>query len=675
MDRETARKEIRGEWRFILDTLTGKAKARANGEPSYICPLCGHGRHGEGLTFDPKSADKNSLHCFDCGFYGDVIDLVQKLYGYDYNEAFNELAKDLQITIDEEQPNKGKTPAQNSETITKDISLNSNDKAREMGDFKPLKEENKADYTEYYRKCSDLLINSPVAIEYLTGRGISIETARAYWIGYDPAADPAQSGHESPRIILPTSPQHYVARSIDNTIAKQYRKMNVKGSAPAIFNVKSLYTQDVQEVFVCEGIFDALSIIEIGGDAIALNGTANAEALIQKLSKDRTKATLILCLDNDDPGRRASEVLTNGLKHLNIGFIKADICGCYKDPNEALTSDRNFFLKAIKQAKWKASKPDNTQYYINAIMGKDLERFKNEIKTGFYNLDKEAGGLYPGLYIMAAISSLGKTTFVLQLADQLAAAGSDVLFFSLEQSRLELVTKSIARKSAQINIDTARSSLAIRKGDIPQSIQEAVKQYSAEVQDRISIIEGNFNCDISFIGDYIREYIRKNGARPVVIVDYLQILEPAKDERGRSKSAKESVDATVTELKRISREMDLTIIAISSVNRANYLTPIDFESLKESGGIEFTADVVWGLQLQCLNDPIFDKANNIKERREKVNAAKAETPRKIELKCLKNRYGIASYSCYFDYYPAFDLFKPTGNPGATEQPKKPRIII
>jgi replicative DNA helicase len=131
-------------------------------------------------------------------------------------------------------------------------------------------------------------------------------------------------------------------------------------------------------------------------------------------------------------------------------------------------------------------------------------------------------------------------------------------------------------------------------------------------------------------------------------------LQPADD--NRRQTTKETVDSTVTELKRISRELDLTVIIISSVNRANYLTPIDFESLKESGGIEFTADVIWGLQLQCLNDPIFDKQNNIKERREKIKEAKAAAPRKIELCCLKNRYGIANYSCYFNYYPANDLF-------------------
>ena len=55
-------------------------------------------------------------------------------------------------------------------------------------------------------------------------------------------------------------------------------------------------------------------------------------------------------------------------------------------------------------------------------MGTDIERFKSDIKTGFRELDRLSGGLYPGVYCIGAISSLGKTTFTHQIADQIAAA-------------------------------------------------------------------------------------------------------------------------------------------------------------------------------------------------------------------------------------------------------------
>ncbi len=144
------------------------------------------------------------------------------------------------------------------------------------------------------------------------------------------------------------------------------------------------------------------------------------------------------------------------------------------------------------------------------------------------------------------------------------------------------------------------------------------------------------------------------GVKPVVIVDYLQIVRPA-DMR---QSAKDAVDSNVRAFKKLQTENDLVVLLISSLNRANYLTPVDFESFKESGGIEYTADVIWGLQLSVMNDEIFDKEKGLKGKREKVMEAKRAKPREVELICLKNRYGISSYRCKFDYYTQYDYFVP-----------------
>lgn len=682
MDRESARHEIRRNWRQILQGMTGTAKQRVNGEKSYICPLCGNGSgsSGDGLTKNPRSKDGNGLKCFKCGFSGDIIDLYQQHYGADYNTALTMLAQECGITIDPYRPDAAADFAPAADQRKKDRPQERTERPQEAtepqgGIIAPAADESAgeateqpADFTGYYKECRQRL-NDPAAQAYLSFRGISPDTAAAYWLGYDPewssptARSRGKNPPTSPRLIIPTNKGHYIARDTRQQLTdrqKAFAKMN-EGS-PGIFNERALYAQDVQEIFIAEGAIDALSIIEAGAPAIALNSTSNAAALLQLLERKRTPATLILCLDNDDAGKRASAEIRAGLQRLNISHIAADISGSHKDPNEALTADRAAFCAAIDAARRQAGeKPDNVEYYIKSVMGSDIARFKTDIKTGFGNLDRQAGGLYSGLYVVAAISSLGKTTFCHQIADQIAEAGNDVLFFSMEQSRLEMVSKSLARRTAQKDINTAVTSLAIRKGYLPQNVKEAVAEYTEAVKDRLSIIEGNFSCNISFIGDYIRQYMRRNGAaengsRPVIFIDYLQILQPAEDENGRRQTTKETVDSTVTELKRISRELDITIFIISSVNRANYLTPIDFESLKESGGIEYTADVIWGLQLQCLNDPIFDKANNIKERRQKVKEAKAATPRKIELVCLKNRYGVANYSCYFNYYPAADLF-------------------
>ena len=478
----------------------------------------------------------------------------------------------------------------------------------------------------------------------------------------------------SPRIIVPTNAGHYVGRAIDPD--SRYKKMNAKDSTPGIFNERALYST-APAVFVTEGVFDALSIIEAGAPAIALCSTSNTESFLKKLEQRRPTTTLILSFDQDDTGRRYTQPLREGLDRLNICHITGDVCGEYGDPNEALTGDRTAFIEAVKRDQRRAgTKPDNTALYIDQLMSADIERFRRagDRKTGFNNLDEKAGGLYSGLYVLAATSSLGKTTWALQLADQLAAAGHDVIFFSLEQSRLELVSKSLARITAQADPAHAVTALQIRQGYKYDEVQDAIDDYKAAIADRLSIVEGNFNCDLSFIGDYVRQYIRQNGEehRPIVIVDYLQILTPERDDRGRTPSTKEAVDAAVTGLKRLSREQDLTIMVISSVNRANYQQPIDFESLKESGGIEYSCDVVYGLQLRCLNDDLFSQEKKVKEKRDRIRDAKAANPREIELVCLKNRYGISSFSCNFDYYTANDLFTEADRPETTQRPAAKR---
>ena len=301
-----------------------------------------------------------------------------------------------------------------------------------------------------------------------------------------------------------------------------------------------------------------------------------------------------------------------------------------------------------------ATRPDAVSEYLNKAFIADIEKFKTykDKKTGFQNLDNEMGGLYAGLYVVGGISSVGKTTFIHQLGDQLAEQGEHIIYFSLEQSKSELASKSIARSTAKMDYNNAVTGISIRSGYIPPQVIKAVKEYE-KIAQRVSIVEGNFNTTTDSIRSYIDRYISLNDVKPIVIIDYLQII-PGDMKLGD----KQRIDNIVTELKRISRDFDITLFVISSLNRGNYLTPIDFASFKESGGIEYTADVVWGLQLQAINDEIFNKEGKIKEKREKIKQAKAADPREIELVCLKNRHGKPSFSCGFTYYPKFDLFSP-----------------
>lgn len=325
-------------------------------------------------------------------------------------------------------------------------------------------------------------------------------------------------------------------------------------------------------------------------------------------------------------------------------------------------------------------------YFTGGQFDKDISVYQacSNFVTGYKNLDA-IQPFYPGLYCLGAISSLGKTTFCQQMADQIAAAGFYVLYFSLEQSRFELFSKSLARGFYRTNREEARknnrpsvyptpSSMDIRRGltsRYPQEMARQIDAYLQTVQKRLYVVDGAFSLTVEDIRSVTEAMIRKLGVSPVVLVDYLQIIAPSLV-NGRIPDTKTSIDHIVHSLKALQTDYNLSVVAISSLNRQNYLTPIDFESFKESGGIEYTADVIWGLQLSVLNDKSFyhhyDNAGkqkgetSLKEKREKIQQEKASTPRHVDLVCLKNRYGISSYSLHFDYFPASDYFLPLYDP-------------
>ena len=677
MERKAATELIKASWKqfYPADKGTGSRQG-------IICPLCrsGSGKNGTGITEKPGS--KHFLKCWNggCDFNqgGSVIDLYMLENGIDnFGKAVDEMAAKLGIEIEPYTGNRSTAAedfAEEPEEITPSFTGEPVPAPDAAAAPAPA-----ADFSEYYRQCTANLFNYPEAMEYLQKRGIEPALAAGFGLGFDPQADPAGApgaigkayrAHPCPRIIIPTTPAHYIGRSIDPNTEKAFAKMNNKGGKPGIFLQDILY-YGAENVFIVEGWADALSLLEIGKHAIALNSTSNTELLLKQLEKQPTKSTLVLCLDNDDSGKKAAEKLAAGLRRLNIGFVKADICNGHKDPNEALIADRAGFEAAVTRATTK--KPDNSSLYIETIMGDDIKRRREagKKKTGLANLDNATGGgLRPGLVLFGAISSLGKTTFCSQIADGFAANGSDVIYFSLEQSKLEMVSKSIARETARIDIQNAVTGAQIADGITPAEkagiIEQAVGQYKQAVGDRVSIIEAGFNCDTQFITDYVRSYYNRTGARPVVIVDYLQVLEPGEMGKGRRLDNREKVEESIKQLILLKRELDLTIIAIVSLNRTNYLQPFDFEAIKETGLAEYSGDVVWGLQLACLDEPIFSQEGKLKEKREKVKAAKKAIPRKVKLCSVKHRLQNPIYECYFDYYPQFDLFVPAAEPVYTE---------
>ena len=450
-------------------------------------------------------------------------------------------------------------------------------------------------------------------------------------------------------------------------------------------SIKRLADGQKPVIAITEGILDAMALSESGLPAISANSAGNA-AKLAELIRTSTAAKnkhIFVCMDNDKAGANASRQIREKLQYspVTVSDISLELYPECKDAAEAFRADperlkascRKAYereLKNVQNKPWTPGDPVILQqgqedYILNAIKG-DIENFTGtESRTGWRTFDElTAGGLRSGLYILAATSGNGKTTFSLQLADQLAEQKRHVLFFSLEQSRFEMATKSIARTARREDNRSTLTALQIRKGQNQTAAAVYAKKYADKVEDRLTIVEGNFSCSPDFIAEYTAEYIKQHKTTPVIFIDYLQIVTADRDPVTKMKphSTKEQIDNTVVSLKRLSRLYNTPVITICALNRSGYRKPITFESLKESGMIEHSADFVAGLQYAEIISKEY------KTDAEAANAWKAEEARPardIALTVIKNRFGPC-FTEYFTYYPRFDYFMEEG----TKRPKR-----
>ena len=614
----------------------------------------------------------NNVHCFSCNATYSLFDLIGLDYGLtNFSDIILKAGELFNIKIvndaDYQKPGADQRGQNKAEISRKETAI----------DFSlwPLASQNKT------------------ALDYLQNRGISKETADHFNLRYAPSLYFYEERGNSQAIVIPNSESSFNARNLNPSCKQRYSK---KGSQ-RLFNIEALEKSE-KPIFITEGEFDALSIIEKGGEAIALESISNLRALLLQAKQSQLKQPLIIAVDNDQAGQDAlkSEELQKliaDLKAEGLNIYIPDLQKLYngkKDANEALLENDFYFEMTIndiqeealdqirKQEELKSQealnelKRDSVSNSLDAF-NQIIEKSKTAsfIPTGFNSLDSILdGGLYSGLYIVGAISSLGKTTLCLQIGDQIAKAGNDVLIFSLEMSKIELIAKSISRLTSIIDIEktgsnsNAKTTRGILTGSKYQKynptelsiIQEAKETYFREYAPNLYIYEGMGNIGVNQIRKKVEAFKRIKGQAPIVIIDYIQILAPVEN---KYLSDKQVMDFNVMELKRISRDYETSIIGISSFNRDNYNAPVNMASFKESGAIEYSSDVLIGLQYKAMSQLKEDGKDKAKASEIFSNIAEKAKNREaieIQLKILKNRNGTKG-TIDLDFFPMFNKFK------------------
>lgn len=669
---------------------------KGDGHAAFKCLNPAHHDRRPSMSINYKAQGCPRCHCFSCGANYDTFDLIRN---------------DFRIFDDAELFKKG------YELFGIDVEGGRAPEGAETSEFQDLDKEpgeETTDFTDALKAAHLQLMCTPAAVEHFTRRGITQELLDRYQIGYLPSGMNSilDAGHkvglrkaDAFKYVFPVEDGQgrltYFLAEIDNRAllddgTPKYAKP--KGYRAHDFNERYLSIKDPKELlFITEGIYDALSVEAAGYKAVALTGVGGSR-LIRLYKEQDCKAHLVIALDNDDAGRINAAKLkqacdeagipasllydeagdfepTAGLKDLNDELVKGGLdflkerldryCG-------ALTFDLEAKELAEKEALYQhcaACDVENLEAHF-----KDLGK---PLPTGISGLDRILdGGFYPGLYVIGAISSLGKTTLCMQIADHVAATGADVLIFSLEMSRYELEAKSLSRltleKALQLtgyreNAKSYRQLTAhftdIQNDQGDWSIYQAAKQAYKELGRHIFITEGIGSISVRDIRSAVEKHIRLTSCKPLVFVDYCQILaSPAlPDERLTDKQA---IDRSVVELKRISRDFDIPVLTVSSFNRDNYLEPVNFAAFKESGAIEYSSDVLLAMQLAGM-DYREGEAEQARKKRIRslqdaaIQAAKDNSGEAIELKVLKNRAGVKD-SVALRFFPRHNAFYEAG---------------
>ena len=649
--------------------------------------------------------EKNRCKCFSCNAYYSIIDLVMIDYNFNnINDAINKICEIYNlnkhdITIDDE----GETIEFNE--------LEPQIKHEETKDNKSLQA-----YKNIYKKSK--LYDASSDYVMTNERKISTHTLNLLHIKENKDC-----------IMIPTSKGIAFCNKEDE-ILKCIENLTIRFTKPKddtqrylhlgnaiIYDPLLVLNRDKKRnIIITEGEIDCISCIDmllnnanyksdkltINGyyvGAIALCSANNTNKLINEIKNLENKDNLnfTLYLDNDKPGEQARQQLEDALNEMQINYIICNINkDIYKDANEYFKANFQGFkesmlnclnnyentLKTAKELKLiqkeEEIKEKKRDFILNQSNLSKLNNFiatRNEfkaniIKTYFLKLDEILkGGLRPGLITIGAMSSIGKTSLMLQIADQIAMTNQrPVLYINYEMSTNEMISKSLSRLMYIESTGTKTLSYAnildnTRLNEEEKRIFETAFNDYKSYCDKLFMVESEGNQTIDDIEKQALEIKDNTGKAPIIFIDYLQIMPTINDKL----SDKQKIDTNVLRLKQLSRKLNTPIVIVCSLNRQSYNLNVAMESFKESGTIEYSSDVLIGLNF-CLNPEQEQKIKEITRdaslnetmKKNKIDELmkeiKSQEIRTITLDVLKNRNGEWNKSINFKFNPKANIF-------------------
>jgi replicative DNA helicase len=209
------------------------------------------------------------------------------------------------------------------------------------------------------------------------------------------------------------------------------------------------------------------------------------------------------------------------------------------------------------------------------------------LATGFTDLDFKTSGMQPSdLILIAARPSMGKTAFVLNIAQYMAFHhGKHVAIFSLEMSKQQLVTRMMSMESHV-------GSQSLRNGKLKDDEWKQLIETAGVIGESNLIIDDTPGITIREMRSKCRKYKLEHGL-DIIMIDYLQLMSGSGGKS--SESRQQEISEISRSLKGLARELNVPVIALSQLSRAVESRPDHrpmLSDLRESGAIEQDADVV-----------------------------------------------------------------------------------
>ena len=222
---------------------------------------------------------------------------------------------------------------------------------------------------------------------------------------------------------------------------------------------------------------------------------------------------------------------------------------------------------------------------LKSIEHKMNNKGLNGITTGFESLDKFTGGWQEtDLVIVGGASSMGKTSLALAFAFNSAFFGkTPTCLFSYEMSSQQLLSRLVSS-------DSGIDNKWILKGTLDQTELSKIHESVARIERVPLYVDECSSSSLKYLLNRIRQYVITKKVK-LFMVDYLQLV--SNDKKGRSRE--QEVSEVARALKNIAKELNITIIALSQLNRGvgqRSESRPTIADLRESGEIEQAADVV-----------------------------------------------------------------------------------